>query len=74
VAWNSDYNYGLKYANRKGIHGGPLHRQINGWIEHYNKLVEQGDFCPIRGAKIIAKFQKMLAKKEKAMRTRAHFR
>lgn len=74
MAANSDYNYGLKYANRKGIHGGSLHRRDQGsvskikeWIKHYDKLIEQGDFCPIRGQKIIAKFQRMLAKKEKAI-------
>jgi len=58
------------WAKRKGAYGGPLNRrnqatveQIDEWIAHYVKLIEDGKFCPIRGRKIVEKFWKMREKK-----------
>ena len=57
-----------KYEKRLGIYGGPLNRRRRGsvkelteWIAHYRKEVAEGRFCPKRGAKIIARFEKQLA-------------
>jgi len=75
MAYQSDYQHGRKHCIRKGIQDGYLHRgrkqatikQIDEWIKHYTKLVENGEFCPIRGQKIIDNFENMRYKKIKKL-------
>jgi hypothetical protein len=58
---------GKRYSKRQGIYGGYLNRrsrasrkELTEWIKNYQKQMDQGTFCPKRGAKIIAHFQKLL--------------
>jgi hypothetical protein len=65
----SEMKAGRVLAKRRGIYGGPMNLRRRGtacklreWIKHYRKEVDEGRFCPKRGAKIIAHFEKLLEK------------
>ena len=58
---------GRVFAKRLGIYGGYLNRrsrasrkELTEWIKYYQRQVSQGTYCPQRGAKIIAHFQRLL--------------
>lgn len=62
---------GRTLAKRRGIYGGHMNlrrqgtvAELEAWIAHYSKEVAEGRFCPVRGAKIIAHFQRVLERKE----------
>lgn len=38
-------------------------KELTEWIAYYQKEVNEGRFCPVRGAKTIAHFQELLEKK-----------
>ncbi len=67
----SRHKEGALYDKRQGMKQDLLHRRRSGtvhalteWIKYYTKKVESGEYCPIRGKKIIARFEKALAKKK----------
>ena len=58
---------GRLLQKRLGIYGGYLNRrrrasrkELTEWIEYYQKQAEQGNYCPMRAAKIITHFQNLL--------------
>lgn len=64
-----DMKWGERFAKRRGIYGGKLNlrrrgtaKEIQEWMEHYWKRVSEGDFCPIRAAKVMKHFEKCLEK------------
>jgi hypothetical protein len=61
----SDYKAGERLSKRAGLSGGSLNRrrqgtveELDGWIRYYRNAVARGEFCPVRAAKIIARFER----------------
>ena len=61
---------GRTLAKRRGIYGGHMNlrrqgtvAELEAWIAHYRKEVDEGRFCPVRGGKIIAHFERVLERK-----------
>lgn len=67
--------YGRKVASRTALRSGRLNvrnqgtiKQLDEWIFYYQKRIDEGNFCPIRGQKLIAHFTILKERKENKLK------